>query len=137
MRSGNNKVIVGVVVVVAALVYFGFTGFQEGKAYYKTIDELTEMGEEAYNKRIRVAGIVSVGSIERDGVELTFVLEQNDLRLPVRYTGTSPVPDTFRDRAEALCDGVYSADGTFEARMIQAKCASKYEAKYGAASDET
>jgi cytochrome c-type biogenesis protein CcmE len=90
------------------------------------------MGDKAYDKRIRVAGIVSAGSIVRDGTELTFRLEQDDWILPVRYTGSSPVPDTFKDGAEALCDGKYQTDGTFEARSIQAKCASKYEAEYGA-----
>ena len=134
--KGNGRVLLGSVVIVAALAYFGFAGFQEGKAYYKTIDELTAMGDDAYEKRIRVAGIVSEGSIARDGTALTFVLEQEDLRLPVVYTGTTPVPDTFRDGAEALCDGTYDQDGTFHAKMIQAKCASKYEAQYGTAKTE-
>ena len=131
MTRTNNRVLLGSIVVIAALTYFGFAGFQEGKAYYKTIEELAEMGGDAYDKRIRVGGIVSAGSIERDGTQLTFQLEQNDLTLPVRYTGSAPVPDTFKDGAEALCDGEYQTDGTFEAKSIQAKCASKYEAEYG------
>jgi len=40
MTRRNNRVLLGAVIVVAALVYFGFAGFQEGKAYYKTIDEV-------------------------------------------------------------------------------------------------
>ncbi|MDH3215410.1 MAG: cytochrome c maturation protein CcmE [Candidatus Krumholzibacteria bacterium] len=131
MARKNNRVVLGVVVVIGALVYFGFAGFQEGKAYYKTIEELHDMGDAAHDKRIRVAGTVSAGSIERDGTEITFRLEQNQLTLPVRYTGSSPVPDTFQDGAEALCDGKYLPDGTFDAKLIQAKCASKYEAEYG------
>jgi cytochrome c-type biogenesis protein CcmE len=117
--------------VIGALVYFGFAGFQEGKAYYKTIEELNEMGDRAYGKRIKVAGIVTEGSIERRGTELVFKLEQNELVLPVVYTGTSPVPDTFEDGVEAICEGSYKQDGSFEAKNIQAKCASKYEAEYG------
>lgn len=128
----NYRILVGSLVVVGALAYFGFAGFQEGKAYYKTIEELNDMGDSAYGKRLRVGGIVAAGSIERQGHELTFNLEQNDLVLPVRYTGKAPVPDTFKDGAEALCDGEWRSDGTFEAESIQAKCASKYEAEYGA-----
>ena len=127
----NYRILIGSLIVVGALAYFGFAGFQEGKAYYKTIEELNDMGDSAMGKRIRVAGTVAAGSIERQNHELTFRLEQDDLTLPVRYTGTSPVPDTFKDGAEALCDGEWQSDGTFEAHMIQAKCASKYEAKYG------
>lgn len=137
MTRRNNRVLLGAVIVVAALVYFGFAGFQEGKAYYKTIGELQTMGDDAFKKRLRVGGIVAAGSIVREGTELTFRLEQENLTLPVRYTGTSPVPDTFKDGAEALCDGTFKRDGTFEAKSIQAKCASKYEAEYGTAKAES
>ena len=122
----NRGLVIGVVVVLAALAYFGFAGFQEGKAYYKTIEELSDMGDAAHGKRLRVGGIVTAGSIVRDGTQLTFRIEQEDESLLVRYTGTSPVPDTFKDGAEALCDGTYGTDGVFEAKTIQAKCASKY-----------
>jgi len=43
--------------------------------------------------------------------------------------GIEPLPDTFRDGAQALADGKMRADGTFHATKIQAKCASKYESK--------
>lgn len=127
----NQGVTVGVVIILASLIYFGISGFQEGKAYYKTIGELGEMGDDAYDKRLRVAGIVSAGTIIRTGTEVTFLIEQDDLSLKVIYTGTTPLPDTFKDGAEAMCDGNYQADGTFEAKTVQAKCASKYEAGYG------
>lgn len=131
MKRRNHRILIGALVVVAALAYFGFAGYQEGKAYYKTIEELTDMGTNAQGKRIRVGGIVTAGSIQRRDGELTFLLEQEDLSLRVRYTGTTPVPDTFKDHAEALCEGAYHDDGTFEAKTIRAKCASKYEAEYG------
>jgi cytochrome c-type biogenesis protein CcmE len=136
MKRKNGRVIFGVVIVVAALVYFGVAGFEEGKAYYKTIEELSDMGDRAYDKRLRVGGTVAEGSISKAGTGLTFQLEQNELKLNVVYTGTAPVPDTFKDGAEALCDGTYRTDGTFEATAIQAKCASKYEAEYGTAAAE-
>ncbi|MEE9268838.1 MAG: cytochrome c maturation protein CcmE [Candidatus Krumholzibacteria bacterium] len=136
MKRKNGRVVFGIVIVVAALVYFGVAGFEEGKAYYKTIEELTDLGDRAYDKRLRVGGTVVEGSISKAGTGLTFQLEQNDLKLTVVYTGTSPVPDTFKDGAEALCDGTYQVDGTFKATAIQAKCASKYEAEYGTAAAE-
>lgn len=133
MRRKNLRVVLGVIIVVVAMVYFGFAGFQEGKAYYKTIEELSEMGEQAYGKRIKVAGIVTDGTIVRKGKDLYFRLEQNELNLPCVYTGSTPVPDTFKDGVEAVCEGQFREDGTFEAKKIQAKCASKYQSEYGAA----
>ncbi|MCZ6766244.1 MAG: cytochrome c maturation protein CcmE [bacterium] len=137
MGSKNIKVMIGSLIIVGAIVYFGFAGYEEGRSYYKTIGELSEMGDDAYEKRIRVAGIVSEGSIQRQGDEILFQIEQDDLKLSVLYTGTRPVPDTFKDGAEALCDGHYKPDGTFEATQIQAKCASKYEAEYGTTQAES
>lgn len=131
MLKKNLKITVGIVVIVAAIAYFAVAGFQEGKAYYRTIDELEQLGPSAQGKRLRVAGIVKPGSIERRGKDLEFVLQQDALTLAVAYTGSAPVPDTFKDGAEAVVEGARRPDGTFEADHIQAKCASKYESQYG------
>jgi cytochrome c-type biogenesis protein CcmE len=125
---------VGSAVVVGAVLFFALSGFQEGKAYYRTLEELDEMGNAAYGKRLRVAGRVSDGTIERHGAELRFQLEQKDRRLAVRYAGDRPVPDTFKDGVDAVVEGYQRDNGIFEADQIQAKCASKYEAEY--ATDE-
>ena len=53
------------------------------------------------------------------------------MRLKVAYTGSEPLPDTFKDGAQALADGKLDRDQVFHAAKIQAKCASKYEAKPG------
>ena len=48
--------------------------------------------------------------------------------MPVVYTGTDPLPDTFKDGAQALVEGHLASNGHFQAEQIQAKCASKYQA---------
>lgn len=131
MAKKRLRFTVGFAVVVAAITYFAVAGFQEGKAYYRTLDELEQLGPGAHGERLRVAGIVKPGTIERHGKDLEFVLQQDALTLVVAYTGSAPVPDTFKDGAEAVVEGQRRPDGTFEADHIQAKCASKYEAKYG------
>jgi cytochrome c-type biogenesis protein CcmE len=126
---------IGIGVVLVAIAYFAFAGYNEGKAYYRTIDEVAAMGPAVEGKRLRVAGLVKEGTIERDGTHVTFTLTQDvdnmQHAMVVRYVGSQPVPDTFKDRAEAVVEGKCLPDGTFEADHIQAKCASKYEAKYG------
>ena len=89
------------------------------------------MGDKAYEQRLRVAGDVATGSIQRAKGEVQFTLSQDKQALKVVYTGTDPLPDTFRDGAQALADGKLGQDGVFHASKIQAKCASKYEAKPG------
>ena len=62
-----------------------------------------------------------------------FVLEEEGRGLDVSYVGRDPLPDTFKDGAQALVEGHRTPDGRFVAEQVQAKCASKYEAAPGAA----
>jgi len=126
-----SKFAILIVVIIGSLVWLALGGINESKTYYKTVAELHEMGDRALAKRLRVAGDVEEGSIVRLGREVHFVLRQSDLRLRVIYDGAEPLPDTFRDSAQALADGKMGEDGVFRASKIQAKCASKYEAKPG------
>ena len=127
------KFVVIVAGIVATLAWMGVSGVQESATYYVTLEELLAM-ENPGSKRIRVGGDVADGSIVRHADSVEFTLHQQDESLEaakvldVIYTGTDPLPDTFRDKAQALCDGYLRGDGKFEATKIQAKCASKYEA---------
>jgi cytochrome c-type biogenesis protein CcmE len=119
------------VVILLALAYLAYTGVQETKSYYVTIKELRGMGDDAYAKRLRVAGNVQPGSIKRTGTRVEFVLIEQDLSLPVVYNGTEAPPDTFKDDSQALAEGSFGRDGVFRAKGLQAKCASKYAPKPG------
>ena len=117
------------VLIVGALVWLAAGGISDTKTYYKTIAELQQMGGSAHGQRLRVGGAVRPGSIVKNGAQVTFTLHQDNKLLNVVYTGNDPLPDTFKDNAEALADGRMGPDGVFAASKIQAKCASKYEAK--------
>jgi cytochrome c-type biogenesis protein CcmE len=114
------------VIILLALGYLAYTGVQESKSYYVTIKELHGMGDSVYTKRLRVAGNVQPGSIHRTGTKVEFTLVENDQVLPVVYSGTEAPPDTFKDNSQALADGSFGRDGVFQAKQLQAKCASKY-----------
>jgi cytochrome c-type biogenesis protein CcmE len=116
-------------VVVATLAWLAVGGITETQTYYKTVAEMKTMGDDAYAKRLRVAGDIAENSIQRKGREVRFVLKQEAETLNVMYNGVEPLPDTFKDGAQAVAEGKMSANGVFEASHIQAKCASKYEAK--------
>jgi len=117
------------VLIVGSLVWLAVGGIRDTKTYYKTIPELEQMGKSAHGKRLRVGGDIQPGSIVKGASQVAFVLHQGAKTLNVVYTGTDPLPDTFRDNAQALADGSLGSNGVFEANKIQAKCASKYEAK--------
>lgn len=124
------KFAVLVVAILGTLAWLAASGINESKTYYKTITELKSLSGDGAAKRVRVTGDVVPGSIKRDGALVHFVIheKEKDAFLNVTYTGKDPLPDTFRDNAQAMADGRLSPDGTFHASAIAAKCPSKYEA---------
>lgn len=128
-----------IVAILGTLVWLAMGGISETKTYYKTISELNQMGNAREDKKLRVGGDIGADSIHREGRDVRFTLTQDKdaqgnplakpLVLPVIYSGLEPLPDTFKDGAQALADGKMGPDGVFHATKIQAKCASKYEAK--------
>lgn len=98
--------------VLGSLVWLAIGGIKETKTYYKTVLELRQMGTSAEGQRIRVGGDVQAGSITKNGTTVSFVLHQGANRLNVRYMGSDPLPDTFKENAQALADGrkMQSAD---------------------------
>jgi cytochrome c-type biogenesis protein CcmE len=130
--------------IIGVLAWLAMGGVTEGKTYYKGIKEVAQMGDKAQNEKLRVNGYVEKGSIIRNGAQVSFVIHQspgmlqNDpVRLAVLYSGSDPLPDTFKDNAQALADGRLGQDGVFHASKVQAKCASKYEAKPQMKTDAT
>jgi cytochrome c-type biogenesis protein CcmE len=139
-----GKFAVLVVLIVGTLIWIAAANMSETQTYYKTIAELGQMGQKSMDQKVRVGGDVAKGSIQHNGQEVDFTMVQKDpakpevapLFLKVAYTGRDPLPDTFRDGAQALADGRMGVDGVFHAQKIQAKCASKYATKPGQAPQE-
>ena len=129
----NAKFAVLIAIILGTLVWVGASAVKENKSFYETVSETQKAPDQARVKRGRGAGDVVQGSIQRKSGEVDFVLVQEHRTLRVAYTGEDPLPDTFRDGAQALAEGTLGADGVFHAKQIQAKCASKYESKPGQA----
>jgi len=130
--AAKTKFLIGGLIIIAALAWLGFVGFQESKAYYITVDEYGSMKGELQGKTLKLAGDVVEGSIDRTKPQMEFVIASINSRIQVRYTGKDIIPDTFKDGSKALVQGTIAPDGVFNASHIEAKCASKYEAAYEA-----
>jgi cytochrome c-type biogenesis protein CcmE len=137
LRSRYFRFGLPIVLILGTLGYLAATGIQQSKSYYVTVTELRGMGNDAYVKRLRVAGIVVAGSIQRHGTGADFVLDEQGKQLKVEYKGSEPPPDTFKDESQALAEGTMGRDGIFHASELQAKCASKYAPAAGQQSTGT
>jgi cytochrome c-type biogenesis protein CcmE len=70
-------------------------------------------------QRMRVGGIVAVGSLAKSGQAVTFTVTDNAHDLKVRYSGL--LPDLFKEGAGVVAEGHLDADGSFLASDILAK----------------
>ena len=122
-----------IAIIVGSIAWVATASIQSSKTYYVTITELNKMGHQASSKRVRVGGDVQENSIVHAGNTVKFNLVQESKILAVVYEGRDPLPDTFKDGAQALAGGRLDDSGVFHAQEIQAKCASKYAPKPGMA----
>lgn len=135
MRKPGAKVLISLGLIVAAiaiLVYAGTARRGNTIHYYTTTSEFLAKAPQYVNAAVRVNGKVVPGSLEAlngsGATGLRFALGDSLQRtVPVHYTGTA-VPDAFREGADLVVEGVYTADSVLEARQLLVKCPSKYEA---------
>lgn len=126
--KARTKFLVGSTIIVVTLCLLAYVGYTQSKTYYHTISEVSTLQPAALHQRMRISGNVRAGSISHRDGRVNFVLEEEHKTLPVSYIGRDPLPDTFKDGAQALVEGQIKPDGSFVAEQVQAKCASKYQA---------
>jgi len=127
----KTKFGIGIAIIVITLSSLAWIGAKESKTYYHTVAELPTLNSTEMRQRIRVGGDVAAGSIQHMPGRVDFTLKEADKTLHVSYVGSDPLPDTFKDGAQALVEGRAMPDGRFVAEQVQSKCASKYEAAPG------
>ena len=131
----KKKLLVGGIVILAALVYLGYSSFAGAATYYYKVDELFQKGQTIYGQNVKVDGKVVDGSVVRQsaGRLLNFSISDNGsaVTLPVVYQGV--VPDTFQVGNEVVVEGALGSDGVFQAKTLLTKCPSKYEPQQPAA----
>jgi cytochrome c-type biogenesis protein CcmE len=127
--KAQGKFVVASSAIVVTLGWLAWVGATESKTYYHTVAELKALSGAEARQRMRVGGDIRPGSIQKHSGRVDFIIEQEGHALEVSYVGRDPLPDTFVDGAQALVEGRRTAEGRFVAEQVQAKCASKYEAK--------
>ena len=154
MKKKNTKLIIGIVIIIAAVVYLIASSTLSQSQYFLTVEELQSNQAEYVGKNVRMSGAVLGDTILYDPqtLELTFqvaqipgdhrVIEQmggmsvvlaqaaHDPTLPkmtVHYVG--PRPDLLKDEAQAIITGSLDENGIFQASELLLKCPSKYQSE--------
>ncbi|WMS41646.1 cytochrome c maturation protein CcmE [Acuticoccus sp. MNP-M23] len=108
----------------AALVFYALS---DRITYAPTPTELAS-GSHAVGTRVRLGGLVEVGSLQRgaDGL-VSFAVTDTANRIPVTYVGL--LPDLFREGQGVVTEGVMTAGGVLDADTVLAKHDERYMPK--------
>jgi cytochrome c-type biogenesis protein CcmE len=123
--KARSRFIFGGAIIVLAVGYLIVSSIGGSTAYYLTVGEVKAQGPS--ERTVRVAGTVGAETIEWNAQELLlkFQIADDSGSLAVIYNG--PRPDMLRDGADAVVEGKYTEEGSFEANNLLLKCPSKYE----------
>ncbi|MDP8052059.1 cytochrome c maturation protein CcmE [Pasteurella atlantica] len=95
--------------------------YTPSEVIYGKLDEFDTPTKPKVGQRIRVGGMVVVGSVERDNKSLKVTFELNDIgpSMTVKYDGI--LPDLFREGQGIVAQGVLVAPTVLEATEVLAK----------------
>ena len=146
------KLLIGGIVILAAVAFLIITSTQANAQYFMTVDELAEKSKTGIDRTVTVSGAVLGDTIsynpDKSTVEFTVanvpgdnseidrqgglakvlhdaVVDPGRSRLKVVYQGAKP--DLLKNEAQAIMTGHLGPDGVFYANELLLKCPTKYE----------
>jgi cytochrome c-type biogenesis protein CcmE len=117
-RQTRFALIAGGVVVLALAAAFVLNAFQSNLVFFFTPTQVLN-GETPKNTTFRIGGLVKVGSLQRDGTDVSFVVTDTAQEIPVRYSGL--LPDLFKEGKGVVAQGRLDAQGLMTATEVLAK----------------
>ena len=102
-KRQNRMILVGLLVSGVFLAgYLGIKAFSENLLYFYTPSDIIQ-GKAPNDKSFRIGGLVEDGSVERDGMLVTFSVTDNSESIEVSYEGI--LPDLFREGQGVVASG--------------------------------
>ncbi|MDR7483944.1 MAG: cytochrome c maturation protein CcmE [Armatimonadota bacterium] len=127
MSPTKRKLLVGSLVIVAALGFVAYQGVRSSMVYYLTPTEFKNRPDLAHQK-IRMAGEVVPGSVQRSGGTVRFTITDGTTPYAVSYEG--PLPDLFAEGRQVLVEGRLDRQGMLVASQVISTHPSEYREKH-------
>ena len=106
------------VLVLAAAAAFVLNAFQSNLVFFFTPTQVAQ-GEAPQGRVFRIGGLVKDGSLQRQDMQVQFVVTDTARDIPVVYSGL--LPDLFKEGKGVVAQGRLGADGLFTATEVLAK----------------
>lgn len=118
-RHKRFALIIGALAVLGTAAALVLNAFEENLVFFFTPSQVIN-GEAPKNRAFRIGGMVKEGSVQRDGVNVRFVVTDTANDVPVTYTGI--LPDLFREGKGVVAQGKLDESGKmFQATEVLAK----------------
>ena len=111
-------------IVILALIALGaaaalvLNAFEDNLVFFYSPTDLREK-HIAPGQPIRIGGLVEEGSVQKDGLDVSFRISDGAQTVLVAYHGQ--LPDLFREGQGIVTTGQLALDGTFQAEEVLAK----------------
>ena len=110
-------------ICLAAVAYLLFVGLSRNIVYFRTVSEAVSERPHEGDARLRMAGAVVPGSVERLDEGVAFKVTEGGVVASVLHRGDPP--ELFKDGAPVVCEGHWQGT-TFESDRIMIKHGSEY-----------
>ena len=117
-RQKRLALILGIVAAVGVGTALVLNAFQSNLVFFYSPSQVAAK-EAPVGRTFRLGGMVTAGSVKRDGVSVNFLVTDTVQTIPVRYQGI--LPDLFKEGKGVVAQGQVGADGVFVAREVLAK----------------
>jgi cytochrome c-type biogenesis protein CcmE len=117
-RQKRGLLMVGVLAVSAAIVALVLRAFQSNLVFFYTPTQIRAK-EAPQGRTFRVGGMVQKGSLQRDGIKVSFVVTDTQKSITVHFQGL--LPDLFKEGKGVVAQGQLDASGSFMAAEVLAK----------------
>jgi cytochrome c-type biogenesis protein CcmE len=117
-RHKRAAIVLGGLCAVGVAVALVLNAFNSNLVFFYTPSQVAAK-EAPQGRTFRVGGMVTPGSVAREGVTVRFVVTDTAQSVPVRYDGV--LPDLFKEGKGVVAQGQLGPDGIFVAREVLAK----------------
>ena len=105
--------------IAVSIIFFTLKSLKDNVVYFLSPTEIHNKSDISFNKKIRVGGLVKMGSINKEGNMINFIITDLKNEIVVSYTGL--VPNLFSEGKGVVAEGMLNDKKYFIANKILAK----------------
>jgi len=105
--------------IAVLIIFFILKSLEDNVIYFLSPTEIHNKSDISYNKKIRVGGLVKIGSINKEGNMINFIITDLKNEIVVSYSGL--IPNLFSEGKGVVAEGKLNDKKYFIANKILAK----------------